>query len=400
MAESLTLMETVTKNGRLPLFNKRLSESKIAAADDIIAGIRENDNRAILEFKEHLGARRGEAIHTTGDDFIHAFAQLTALEVTNRYEANPRTWRDAIETETVSTFDTPLTYTIKPVVDGLERPQTEPGKPGYVPPLVPEGSPYPHFKFSGERSAQGSIHKRGGRYDMTFEEIIRDVATLVPLIPNLITDALLDAEEYDAWAGLIAFINVPENHLQAGTTFIGQAVTTDSVLTPAALDLALTQAMARQINGVTVNVSSYNLLVPRGASRGANQIINGLVFTGQTQQSGLTVNQFAANGYNPFQSISGVVETEYLTGTQWALIPAKGAVRGQDKFYALGQLAGHIGPELRLENVTGQYLGGGDVSPFEGDFETDSAAFRGRIIEGPLGWNSQYAVISNGTGAA
>lgn len=393
-------METVTKDGRLPLFNKKLTESKIAAADDIIAGIRENDNRAILEFKEHLGARRGEAIHTTGDDFIHAFAQLTALEVTNRYEANPRTWREAIETETVSTFDTPLTYSIKPVVDGFERPQTEPGKPGFVPPLVPEGSPYPHFKFQGERSAQGSIHKRGGRYDMTFEEIIRDVATLVPLIPNLITDALLDAEEFDAWYGLIQFINIPTNHLQAGTTFIGQAVTTDSVLTPAAIDLALTQAMEREINGVKVNVSSYNLIVPRGTARQANQILNGLVFTGQTQQTGLTVNQFASNGYNPFSAISGVVETTYLTGRQWALIPAKGAVRSQDKFYALGQLAGHVGPELRLENVTGQYLGGGDVSPFEGDFETDSAAFRGRIIEGPLGWNPQYAVWSDGTGAA
>ena len=61
-------------------------------------------------------------------------------------------------------------------------------------------------------------------------------------------------------------------------------------------------------------------------------------------------------------------------------------------------LIGHVGPELRLENVTGQYLGGGDVSPFEGDFETDSAAFRGRIIEGPLRWNNEYAVYSTGTG--
>lgn len=394
-----TLLETVTKDGRLPLLNKRLSDEKIAAADKIVAGVRENDNRAILEFKEHLGARYGEAIRTTGDDFIHAFAQLTALEVSNRYEANPRTWREAIETETVTSFDAPITYSIQPVTSGFARPQTEPGKPDFVPPLVPEGSPYPHFKFQGERNATGSIHKRGGRYDMTFEEIIRDVATLVPLIPNLITDALLDAEEYDAWANLIAFIDVPTNHLQAGTTFIGQAVPTDSRLSPQALDLALTQALQREVNGKTVSVSSYLLIVPQGTKRQAEQILNGLTFTGQTQQSGLIVNQFASNGYNPLNQISGVVETQYLTGARWALIPAKGAVRGPDKFYTLGQLAGHIGPELRLENVTGQYLGGGSVSPFEGDFETDSAAFRGRIIEGPLYYYNQYAVISDGTAA-
>lgn len=396
-----TLLETVTKDGRLPLFNKRLSDEKIAAADKIVAGIRENDNRAVLEFKEHLGARYGEAIRTTGDDFIFAFAQLNALEVSNRYEANPRTWREAIETETVSSFDAPRTYSIKPVTSGFARPQTEPGKPDFVPPLVPEGSPYPHFKFSGEETAGGSIHKRGGRYDMTFEDIIRDVATLVPLIPNLITDALLDAEEYDAWSGLLSFINVPANHLQAGTTFIGQAVPTDSVLTPQALDLALTQALGRQVNGKDVNVSSYLLLVPRGTRRQAEQIVNGLVFTGQNVTNGSVTNQFAANGYNPFSQISGVVEvdTNYLPAPAWALIPAKGSVRGPDKFYTFGQLAGHIGPELRLENVTGQYLGGGSVSPFEGDFETDSAAFRGRIIGGGLTYNSEYAVYSAGTAA-
>src|SRR5690606_2425977 len=108
----------------------------------------------------------------------------------------------------------------------------------------------------------------------------------------------------------------------------------------------------------------------------------------------------SVNGYNPLSKIAGVVETDYLTGPAWALIPAKGAIRGNDKFYALGQLVGHVGPELRLENVTGNYLGGGAVSAFEGDFETDTAAFRGRIIEGPLGWNPEYAVYSNGTGTA
>ncbi|AXC37897.2 major capsid protein [Microbacterium phage Jacko] len=391
-------METVTKDGRLPALSKRMNDTKLMEADRILRGVREHDNRAVLEFKEHLGARRGEAIHTTGDDFIFAFAQIAAFEVQNEYEANERTWSDAIETETVSSFETPVTYSISPVVGGFARPQSEPGKPSHIPPLVGEGSPYPHFVFQGERSASGSIHKRGGRYDLTFEEIIRDVVGLVPLIPRLINDALLDAEEYDAWQGLIDFIDIPTNHLQAGTTVLGGTVTTDSALSRDAMALALEQAAQREIRGKKVSVSSYNLIVPTGRALAAELLLNSFVPVGFEQTSALRTVQYGLN-YNPLNRIAGVIETDYLTGSQWALIPAKGAIRGRDKFYALGQLAGHVGPELRLENVTGQYLGGGTPSPFEGDFETDSAAFRGRIIQGGLGWNPEYAVFSEGTGA-
>lgn len=394
-----TLMETVTRDGELPLYNKRLNDAKLAEADRIIEGIRKNDNRAVLEFKEHLGARRGEAIHTTGDDFIFAFAQLSQLSVQDEWEAAERTWSDAIETETVSSFDTPLTYSIKAQTEGFARPVTEPGKPDDVVPLVPEGSPYPHFRFAGERSAKGGIHKRGGRYDLTFEEIIKDVVGLVPLIPKLINEALLESEEYDAWSGLIAFIDIPANHLQAGQTLLGETVTADSAISRPALALALEQASLREINGKKVRVTGYNLVVPTGKRKQAEFLVNTLSLQGLEQTSGLATQIIGVNGYNPLGDIRGVVETDYLTGPQWALIPAKGAIRGQNKFYKLGQLAGHIGPELRLENATGNYLGGGSVGPFEGDFETDSAAFRGRIIQGPLGWNPEYAVISNGTGA-
>lgn len=393
------LIETVTKGGKLPLYNSRLNDAKLIAADKIVEGIAANDNLAITEFKSHLGARFGEAIHTTGDDFIFAFAQIAAFNIQNEWEAATRTWSDAIETETVSSFESPRTYSINPVTEGFARPATEPNKPNHVVPLVGEGSPYPHFVFSGETAAAGSIHKAGGRYDLTFEKIVGDVAGIVPLIPRLITESLLEREEYDAWQGLVNFIDVPANHLQAGTSLTGDQVVADAPLSRAALAVALRQAQNVEIDGHKVSVSGYNLIVPTGAGDDAKFLLNTLTLTGVNEQDGLTTNLYSVNGYNPLGKIVGVVETDYLSGTQWALIPAKGAIRGNKKFYTLGQLAGHIGPEIRLQNVTGQYLGGGSVSPFEGSFETDSAAFRGRIIDGGLGWNSEYAVISDGDGA-
>ena len=111
-----------------------------------------------------------------------------------------------------------------------------------------------------------------------------------------------------------------------------------------------------------------------------------------------TVRKYTLGTFNPFASVRAVVEVDYMTGTEWALVPSKNAVQGRDKFYVLGKLRGHEGPELRVSNLTGNYLGGGSVPPFEGSFDADSAAFRGRIIGGGLGWNSEYAVYSDGKG--
>lgn len=393
-----TLLEQITREGKLDTYSAKLNDEKIIAADKILEGIRGGSNQAVVAFKEHLGCRYGEAIHTTGDDFVHTFAQLTNFEVNTQFEERDRTWSDAIETEEFASFKTPTSYGIRPSADGFERPAHEPKKPGHIVPKVPEGSPYPHFTFSGQVAESGEIHKSGGRYDLTFEKIIDDVAGLVPLIPQLITDSLLEREEYDAWQGLIDFIDIPANHLEADSTLLNETVPADSVLSRPALTVALKQARNRVIDGRKVTVSSYNLIVPRGTKEDAEFLINTLGLAGLQRQSGLDTQIFNLTGYNPLSAIAGVVETDYLSGTQWALVPTKGSVRGPAKFYKLGRLRGHVGPELRLQNVTGNYLGGGSVAPFEGSFDTDSAAFRGRIIGGGVGWNPEYAVISAGTG--
>lgn len=392
------LIEQVTKNGKLDV-HPGLNDAKLVAADKILEGVRRGEHAAVSEFKYHLGSRFGEAIHTTGDDFIFAFAALSQLQVDNDWQEATRTWSEAIDTETVSNFDAPKVYSINPVVAGYSRPQTEAGKPAHIVPKVPEGSPYPHFTFKGELAASGGIFKAGGQYDLTFEQIINDVAGIVPLIPKLITESLLEREEYDAWAGLISFINIPANKFQAGATLDGQTVPVDAPMSRAAFVSALEQAAQREvIAGRKVDVSGYRLIVPKGAALRANYFLN-QIQEGAILTTDGNVVRTTTSTYNPLAAIRGVTETVYLTGTQWALIPDKGAVRGNKKFYTLGRLRGHEGPELRLENATGIYLGGGSVAPFEGSYTTDSASFRGRIIDGGLGWNPQFAVWSDGDGA-
>lgn len=385
------LQEKLTNEGRVPL-PVNMNLDKLVAADKIVEGIRKGDANAVAAFKSHLGARFSETL-TTGDDFIFAFAHLTALAVDTQFAEADRTWDQAIDVETVSSFDAPKVFSIDyDSISGFARPETEAGKPSNVPPIIPEGSPYPSFNLGFEEAASGSIHKAGGRFNLTFEKIVADPGILVPQLPGLITEFLLDREEYDAWTGLLTFIDQPANHLDAATNLDGTTVAADAPISRAALAAALTQAKNREINGRKVRVSSYNVVVPVGQREVAEFYLNNFQVNGATDGS----LQVSFPGYNPLSGISGVVESEYFTGTQWALIPAKGAVRGSKRFYSLGRLLGHEGPEIRLQNVTGNYAGGGTVSPFEGSFDTDSAAIRGRIICGGLGWNSGYAVISDG----
>lgn len=391
------LEEKLTNGGRVPL-PVGVNVSKLVAADKIVEGIRKGDPNAVAAFKTHLGARFNETL-TTGDDFIFAFTQLTALAVDTEFEAADRTWDQAIDTQTVNSFEGAKIFSIDYTqVEGFARPQTEAGKPAHVPPIVPEGSPYPTFNLGAEAVQSGGIHKAGGLFGLTFERIVSDAGTIVPQLPRIITEFLLDREEYDAWNGLLEFIDQPANHLQAQTNLDGTAVPADAPISYAAIAAALYQACNVEINNRKVQVNGYNIVVPVGQADVARFYLNNFLPVGAELGTAPDVRQVQFPGYNPLSGIRGVVESEYFTGSQWAIIPAKGAVRGNKPFYALGRLLGHEGPEVRLENVTGNYAGGGAVSPFEGSFATDQARMRGRIISGPLGWNSSYAVISDGDG--
>lgn len=391
------LVEQVTMGGRIAKLNPTLNDAKLARADQIIEGLTRNDGNAVAAFREHLGARFGETL-TTGDDFIHAFAQLAAFEVVDEWEAEDRDWAEVIPVETISSWETPVTYYVDMAVEGFERPQNEPDLPGDTVPIVPEGSTYPSFMFKGEASESGGIHKAGGQFALTFERIVADSVGLVPKIPMLIRESLLNRENWDAWNGLIKFIDVPANHLAAGTTIDGTPVAADAPLGLFSVALALEQAQLREIRGKKVKVGTYDLLVPTGTKTQAEFLLYGRKWVEEDQTSGLDTRRFEIQGFNPLSKLAKIVETDFLEDQRWALVPSKGSIRGRNKFYAYTRLIGQEGPELRIQNLTGNYLGGGIVPPFEGSFDTDSAAFRGRIIGDGIGWNSEYAVISDGDG--
>jgi len=393
------LEEKLTNGGRVPL-PIGVNKAKLVAADQIIEGINKGDSLAIGAFKEHLGARFSETL-TTGDDFIYAFSHMTALEVDNEWVARERNWKRIMPTRVVNTFEGAKVYSIDPTVTGFNRPSDEPGKPGHVAPIVPENAPYPEFKFTGEEASGGGIHKAGGAFGLSFERIVSNPGELVPVLPMLITEFLLDREEWDAFNGLISFLGAAQQ-LTAGTTLDGAAVLKNAPLGRDSLNLAIEQVKRRKLNKRALGISTMTLVVPIGGAETAKWYINTLTpgaFTTVPGSTGGTERSFTLNGYNPLATITDVVESEYIADNAWYLIPTPGSIRGNKRFIELGVLRGHEAPEIRTENVTGNYLGGGAVGPFEGSFATDSARLRGRIITGALQWSPEFGIWSNGTSA-
>ena len=398
------ILEAATLGGRLPVI-QGVTEAKLAETYRILEGVKNGDTRAIAEMKYHLGARVGETL-TTGNDFAYNVAQLLGADVTVRWDERDEKdikWAELVDVETFGDFEVPKTYTVDyNKINGLARPVAEPGKPAHVPPIVPEGSPYPEFGISGELAGAGDrLHKAGLAIGATFEKIVRD-PQFVSLIPDLLLNALADREEWDVFSKFQALLANAALALAAGETIDGVPTLPNAALSPEAVDAALTQVEARKVKDKKIgdSVSSWTLLVAAGRTRQANFILNGQVYRsirktdagGNEREYGVTIDPIAT------QKVTQIIETEAFSGGEWALIPSKGAIRGGNKFVTLGRLRGHEGPEVRVENLTGSYISGGAVAPFEGSFDTDSANFRGRIISGGFIWNPEYMIHSDGSG--
>ena len=362
----------------------RLTGDKLKAMQGLVEGVLNGEHGKIGRLKEHF---------TTGDDSIFSFAYLTNLQVLSMFAEEARTWTEIATTQSYTSFSAPKRYSTDLKIEGFERPVEEPGKAGDVAPIVPEGSPYPTFTFSGELLVGNRLRKRGAKFELTWESIIEDLENLVPQIPGLITETFLNAEEWEVYGTLREIATAPRA-LQAGTNLDGTTVVANAPISREALIQAIQQLKNRVVDGRRVRLNGgLTLVVPIGSADAVNY------FTRTVSLSSVTDNDltFSVGDWNPLSSITNVVESEYVTAGEWFLLPAQGSTIRP--VIELMKLSGHEDIELRVENVTGQYIGGGQVGPFEGSFDTDGAAFRGRYPIKGASWLPDLVVWSNGTGS-
>lgn len=374
-----TYKNPYTLDGRIP-FGPWVTEAKVKKTQEIVEAMLAGDRQAKGLF---------EGLITTSELSMN-LAQLVNAQVLPQLDDTELVSDQIASTRPVSDFRKNYLYTLDRAFAAGTVGDGQDDVPFDYLPVVPEGTPYPEFQFSGEVVEGSEISKRGAGMGITWEAMVNDSVGIVQAIPGLMRQLATNTYEAVVFQALVNNANVVS--LAAGTALDGTETVVNAPLSRAALAVAITQLkLAIRTNYQDVVNGGFKLLVAVGQGDYANFLVNTLSVD-QITDGNLVLN---VNGYNPLGGVT-VIETPYVTGTNWYLMPNKGTtVRPVlDRL----TLIGHEAAELRVENMAGQYVGGGQVSPFEGSFTADTARWRVRIVTNGVLWSPKAVLHSEGDG--
>lgn len=376
-----------TLDGRLKK-TAHVTERKVAAVQELLEAHLAGDRVKSAILHEVL----------TTSDAIFNLAYLANLNFVPNYDEAPRNWSTIAGTRTVPDLRPATLYSLNASWTDGNGESNVLSAHGAAP-VIPEGTAYPYAYIAGQVQAGAGVTKKGLKTDWTLESRINDGLGAIEDLPAQLLEVSLDTEEEEVWGALTTQLTSASD-LDGGTTFEGVTVLPNAVLSRDALIQAQYEVSQRKINGRNIQVTGgWNLIVPIGRAPYANFILNQTFGQFNTNPAAGTVNRvFSVNGEDPLAGIT-VVESEWVTGTEWILMPKVGATR-RPVLERLS-LRGYETPQLFVENHVGASVGGGAVSPFEGDFDADVITLKLRQFGGGVLWDGGLAVVrSSGTGTA
>lgn len=363
-----------TLDGRLKPQGRVVSRAKVVEADRLLQKAMRGDKIAAGQF--------AEAFSTT--DLPFNVAHLITAVTIPQFDAAERTWSQVAGVRVVPDFGPVRLQSLYSSITGSAV--HEDG--GFV--TIPENAPYPHITVTGQEAFYAKLAKHGGRFSWSWESNVNDVAGFFDQIPTELLNLALDTEEREVYDALV---NGTTNELATQTLPDGTVVPPNAPISPEAIWAAIIQLQNVEVNGRKVGrASGYNVVVPSGTKDFIEYALNRQVIS--IQDGSVTY------GPGDMSALAGlnIVETSFLTGNQWIVLPKPGAIRRP--VLELLRLRGYEQPELRVQANAGNYVGGGVVSPFEGDFEADEIAMRARYVAGGVLWSTDFSVKSDGTGVA
>lgn len=361
-----------TLDGRLKPQGRVVTRQKVAEADRLL-------QKALRGDKIAQGTL-SEAFSST--DLPFSVAHLISAVTIPQFDEAERTWSQVAGVRTVDDFGPVRLQSLYSSITGSAVHENG----GLV--TVPEHAPYPHITVQGQEAFYAKLAKSGARFTWSWESNVNDVVGFFENIPNELLSLALDTEEREVYEALV---NGTTNHLAAQTLPDETQVVADAPISPAAIWAAIIQLQNVEVNGRKVGrASGYNVVVPAGTKDFLEYALNRQIIA--IQDGSIT---YGPGDMSALANL-GIVETPYLTGTQWIVLPKPNAIRRP--VLELLRLRGYEQPELRVQANAGNYIGGGVVSPFEGDFEADEIAMRVRYVAGGVLWDPSYSVISDGDG--
>lgn len=236
---------------------------------------------------------------------------------------------------------------------------------------VPELTEYPTFKFStSENSIQ--LYKHGARLPFSFEAVINDEWGFIQSIPGNMLRMALNTEETEAFG---AFVGATGPKTSVFGTVETWTLSLDS------LSAAKTAVRRRKVNGRSVNVPKFALVVSTGQADYARSLLNitsyeetvdGKTFT--TSPSNGDVELVVADVLSTLVTDAGVDVDK-----MWFLVPLGGTDGVRDSVL-LNFLRNNEAPDLRVSGAAGLYIAGGAVDPLQGSLLNDEISYRVRHV--------------------
>lgn len=262
---------------------------------------------------------------------------------------------------------------------------------------VGEKAPYP-VRAYGEAEYKYAVSKYGARMDFSWEDLINDDLDALKDAPGDLAIAARRTEEYFA-----TDMFVDENGPDA--TFFsvanGNLITGNPVLSVAGLQKAMeTLAAQKDADGRPIVITAAVLVVPPSLEIAARNILNALQIE-MTESGGTAGQKIVAQNWMK-NAVRLVVNYEIPNiattngKTSWFLFQDPNVGRPA---LEMGFLRGHVEPEVFMKEPNARRVGGGQVNPLDGDFDTDSVEYKVRHVLGGTPMDPKAAVASNGSGS-
>lgn len=270
--------------------------------------------------------------------------------------------------------------------------------------LVPERAPYPRRNIS-EGTGSFTIAKYGDTFGLSWEMFINDRLNAFRTLPDKLAVSGREMEDRIATAQVVGAAG-PNAALFGAAVVKGVGGATSSnllsgnpALSEAAVEAALTEISTRRdYDDRPIVINAAILMVPPALQVTAERIV------GATEIRDVDGTRTVVRT-NPLAGRVRVVVNPWLTvidvsanaATTWYLLPEPTA--GGRPAVALGFLAGHETPDLRVKNDQGNRVGGGSIAPEEGSFEFDTIDYRVRHVLGGGPVDANATAVSNGSGS-
>ena len=363
-------------------YKKRLAEAAVFVAD-VLAGKRSS---YLLS----------EAMSTS--DFPILFGDILDRQVLAAYRERTATWVPVAKRRTVRDFRGVKLF--KPLTGGAGRLDQ-----------VGELAEYPEEALGEQATQTLTIAKYGRRMAFSWETRINDDLDMLRDIPERLGRAARRTENYMA-TELYAAAGGPDGTLysagNANQIIPGNgASATNPPLSIAGLQDGLL-VFGNQVNedGDAIEHEAVTLVVPPALEVVANNIINATSLELTTDGGTVDGTPFperrliVANWLN--KRVSVVVNPllpliDLVTGnTAWYLFANPNTDR---EALVMAFLRGWEDPAVFIKSANARRVGGGDIDPLDGDFDTDAVTYKVRHVIGAAQVDPKATVASDGTGS-